>query len=273
MKNTISNLLRNLYYIKIPPEILDIGFAELRKKNNSTTDAIIREYIIVDLVLVKCNLYAGKVKKIVLYENYGMHVNDDTFEASMSGNYGMYRIPPEARENRPLSALLDIGYPTTMALYGTFPNEISVGRSVANSADEALASFTETPIYMTPAPMLIDGDAGIISLQPPAALHIDWILSCMLTYDKDFSNLSLNMLPSLQNMVEFATKAYIYNTMIVKINQGYLQGGQSLDAIKEIISSYADAGERFDEALRKFRGAATFSTENFRNMLSMMLGS
>ncbi|SPF56585.1 hypothetical protein SBF1_9290004 [Candidatus Desulfosporosinus infrequens] len=80
------------------------------------------------------------------------------------------------------------------------------------------------------------------------------------------------MIPSLQNMVEFATKAYIYNSMWIKINQGYLQGGQALDAIKDVISSYADASERFDEALKKFRGAATFSTENFRDILSMMIG-
>ena len=272
MKNVINNLLRDLYH-KIPPEIIDISFRNLREQSRTTTDAVIRQYIIEDIVLVNCNLYAGKKKKIILYQDMGKRINDDTFQAAMSGSYGVYTVPPEAREFRSINAVLDIAYPTTMALYGSFPNEVSLGRSVANSVDEALSSFTRTPAFLTPTPMLIDGDAGIIQLSPPAAIHIDWVLSCMLSYDKEFTNLSLNMFNSLKKMVEHATKAFIYNSMSVKINQGYLQGGLQLESIKSIIESYADANEKFGESLDKFRGAATFSPETFRDMMSLMVGS
>jgi len=271
MKNVINQLLRDLYF-KIPPEVLSISFQRLRDENQLTNDAVIKEYIIEDHVLANCNLYAGKPKKIVLYEQYGKNIQDNTFAAVMSGNYGIYQIPPEARENRIISAVLDIAYPTTMALYGTFPNEISLGRSVANSVDEVLTSFTGAPIYLTPTPVLIDGESGIVGLSPPAALPVDWILSCMLGYDKDFSNISANMLASLKSMTEHATKSYIYNEMYVKINQGFLQGGLQLESIKGIIESYSDSKEKFEEALMKFRGAAVFSPEVFRDMLSMMIG-
>lgn len=272
MKNTINQLIRNLYY-KIPPEILNEGFRRLRNETNRTLDALIKEYIIIDIVLMNCNLYAGKTKKIVLNERYGKSINDTTFQAAMSGNFGAYQIPPEARENRAITAVLDIAYPTTMALFGSFPNEVAGGRSVANGIDEALASFTHGPTYITPSVMLIDGDAGIIQLAPPAALHIDWILSCMLAYDKEFTNISPNMLTSLKNMTEWATKGFIYNNLYIQINQGYLQGGLQLEAIKSTIESYQDANEKFDQALLKFRGAATFTPESLREFCSLMCGS
>jgi hypothetical protein len=272
MKNVINNLLKDLYR-KVPMEILNEAFYRLRKESNRSLDALIKEYIIVDVVLSNCNLYAGKVKNIVLYQQYGKDIDDTMLHAAMSGNYGVYAIPPEARENRPIVAVLDVAYPTTMAIYGTFPNIGVTGRSVANGIDEMLSSFTHEPAYVTPTPMLIDGDAGIIQLSPPASLHVDWILSCMLAYDKEFTNISLNMLNPLKNMVEYAAKSFIYNELIIKINQGYLQSGLQLESVRSMIESYADANEKFDEALRKFRGASTFSQDALRNMLSLMIGS
>lgn len=272
MKNVVNMLLRDLYH-KIPKEILIEGFRDLNSKTNKTLDALIRENIIIDIVLANCNLFAGQIKSIILYERYGKRVEDPMLYMTMNTNFGVYQIPPEARENRPITSVLDISYPTTLALHGTFPNMVASGRSVANRVDEALMSFTQNPVYNTPTPLLIDGDAGIIQLSPPASLHVDWILSCMLAYDKEFNNISLNMIPALKMMVEYATKAFIYNELFIRMNQGYLQGGLQLEAIRSTIESYADANEKFEEALTKFRGAATFSKEQLPSMLSLMLGS
>lgn len=270
MKNVINNLLRDVY-LKIPSEILNEGFSKLIKESQRTLDAVIKEHIIVDIVLANCNLYSGKTKKITLEARYGKDMDDTLLQASMSGNYGVYTIPLEARENRPIVAVLDIAYPTTMAIYGTYPNIGTVGRSVTNGIDEALSSFTHSPGYTSPTPMIIDGDAGIIQLSPPASVHVDWILSCMLAYDKEFSNISLNMLNPLKRMTEHATKAFIYNELIVKLNQGYLQGGLALEAIRSIIEGYQNSNEAFDEALIKFRGASIFTHEGLREMISLMI--
>lgn len=271
MKNVVNTLLRNIYY-KIPNEILTEAFRKVMMNSNRTLDSVIKQHIIIDIVLMNCNLYAGKTKSLVLYENYGKQIDDKMLMAAFDGCYGVYTIPPEARENRPITAVLDIAYPTTLALYGVFPNTASVGRSVTNGIDQALGSFTHTPAYTTPVPMLIDGDAGIIQLSPPAAVHVDWVLSCMLAYDKEFANISLNMLPSLRDMVEYATKAYIHNALFIQLNQGYLQGGLQLEAIRGTIESYSTANDIFEEKLRKFRGASNFSQDAFRNLMSLMIG-
>jgi len=272
MKNVINLITRNLY-MRIPKEILTVAFHDLQQETNRTIDSLIKEYIIIDVVLAHCNLYAGKTKKIVLYEQFGKRIDDTMMVASMSGSYGVYTIPPEAREYRPISVVLDVAYPTTTALFGTFPNVNNVGRSVANGIDEALSSFTHAPAYVTPQPQLIDGDSGIVQLSPPASIHVDWILSCMLAYDNEFSNISPNMLTSLKKMTEYATKAFIYNTLFIRINQGYLQGGVQLESIRSIVESYADSNTEFEAALLKFRGASVFTTEGLAEMCSLMIGS
>lgn len=271
MRNVINTLIRDLYR-KIPEEILrEAFFVEL--KTGRTLDSIIREKIIIAIVLNKCNLYAGKMAMIPLQLDYAKSTMEDSIGiTSLSGNFGVYVIPPEARENRPIVAILETSYPTTMGLYGTYPNIGTTGRSVASGIDQMLSSFTREPLMITPTAVLLDGDSGVIQLSPPGGVHVDWILSCMLAFDNEFSNIALNLIKPLNDMVEYAAKAYIYNKLIIRINQGYLQGGLQLESIRSIIESYADAEERFSESLMKMRGASMFSPETFRGFLSLMIG-
>lgn len=272
MNNTINAMLRHVYN-RIPEEILLEGFRQMMQETHRTLDAVVKESIIIDIVLHNCNLYAGKTKKIVLYQDYVKNAVDTMLFTVMGGDYGIYQIPPEARENRPISAVLDLAYPTTMAFYGAYPNIDVTGRSVTNAADEVLASATRSPMYVSPTPMLIDGQAGIIQMSPPAAVHIDWILSCMLAYDKNLTNISPNIMNHLKYLTEYAAKSYIYNKLIVKVNQGFISQGMQLEAIRSIIESYADAYDRFEEYLLKFRGASNFSTDIFRDFISLLVGS
>lgn len=270
MKNVIGNIIHDVYR-KIPNEILKEAFFE-ELKTTRTLDSIIQEKIITGVVLPNCNLYAGKMAKIILRESYQKNLVDDVAILNIGNGYGVYAIPPEQRENRPIVAILDVSYPTTLALYGSFPNIGVSGRSVTNGFDQMLGSFTHEPAWIAPTAIIIDGDSGIIQLSPPASLHVDWMLSCMLAFDNEFSNIGLNMVNPLKTLTEHATKSYIYNKLIIRMNQGYLMGGLQLESIRSIIESYADAEEKFNEALLKFRGSAMFSPENAAALFSIMIG-
>lgn len=271
MKNVIGELINDLYR-KVPNEILREAFFE-ELKSTRTLDAIIKEKIIISIVLSNCNLYAGKMKMITLYADYGKHIDDsNVYTLATSGNFGIYHIPEEAREGRPISAILDISYPTTMALMGSYPNVGITGRSVTNGMDQMLSSFTHEPAYITPTAILLDGDSGLIQLSPPGSVHIDWMLSCLLSFDDEFSNIGLNMINPLKKLVELATKGYVYNKLIIKMNQGYIQGGLQLESIRSIIESYSDADAQFDEALLRFRGSSVFSPQLFQSYLSLLTG-
>lgn len=272
MKNIVLELIQDLYR-KIPNEILREAFFE-ELKSTRTLDAILKEKVIIGIVLPNCNLYAGKMKMITLYESYGKRIEDDNlYTTAIGGSFGIYHIPLEVREGRPISAILDVSYPTMMSLFGSYPNVGIVGRSVTNGFDQMLSSFTHEPAYIAPSGIVLDSDAGLIQLSPPASIHVDWMVSCMLSFDNEFSNIGLNMVNPLKRLTELAAKGLIYNRLIIKLNQGYIQGGLQLESIKGIIDSYEGANELFDEALLKFRSSALFIPENLRGMISIMVGS
>lgn len=269
MKNTINNILRHLYGL-IPKEILELTFEP--QKNNRTLDSMIKEIIIVDKVLYHCNLFHGKSTKIALKEDYLKNIDDSTIFSPTPGDYSVYRIPPEAREYRAITVVIDLAYPSSLALNSSYPYSFLSGRSVANGIDEALSSFTHTPSFISPTPILLDGDQGIIRLTPPMSMHTDWILSCYLAHDKDFTNIGTNMIMPISDMTVYGCQAYIYNHMIVKLNQGYLQGGLQLEAVKNIIEGYADSYEKFETALTRYRGASVYSKESLIDFLSLVMG-
>ncbi len=269
MKNIINTLLRKLY-MRIPEEILVEAFQP--RQNARSLDSLIKSEIIVDIVLSQCNLYAGKTKKITLLPDFLKPITDSAVYSAVPGDYSIYAVPPQFREFRPISVVLDIAYPSSLALNSAYPYSFLSGRTVANGIDEALTSFTHTPAYITPTPVLLDGDNGIVQLHPPMSMHTDWILSCMLAYDKDFTNISTNMINPLFDCTLYATQAYIYNKLYIRLNQGYLQGGLQLEAIRAVVESYAESPEKFEESLRKFRGAALFDKDSMIDLLSLMVG-
>jgi hypothetical protein len=113
--------------------------------------------------------------------------------------------------------------------------------------------------YMMPTPII--HDKNTIRLDPPFPNHVDSLLVCMLGYDSDFTNISPAMIKPLCDMGIYATQMFIYKELKIDVDQAYIEGGSELGAFKELIESYSDAKEKFQEALMKFRGASNFDKE------------
>lgn len=270
MKNTINLLLRYIY-THIPAEILNEAF--LPTKENRSLDVLIKEKVIIDYVLQQCNIYAGRTKKIRLLESYVIDIDDPDTSDFLVGRYSIYRIPPEARENRAINAVLDVSYPSHVShLISSVDSNFISGKSVASSASTLLSSFTRVPSAVTPTATIVDGHAGIVRLDPPMGVTSEWLLSCMLEYDKNFSNIGLNLIPQLQKMTLYAAKAYIYNELVVKLSHGRIVSGSLLEAITSVTDKYEEAEEKFQDALMKFRGASTFTPEAMSIWLSTCIG-
>lgn len=264
MNDVLIYILKQIY-LKIPREVLIEAF----QPGMESLDYAIKKIIIFDIVLRSCNLFAGKLTKIKLKTSYSIRVNADDYPFPLyDGNYTLYRIPPEVRANRDIVAAIDIAYPLgQFSAYGYSPEVGS--NTIASLTNEVLSSNTHSPQYLTPVPIAMDDN--IIKLDPPQAFHVDWIVSCMVKYDENFNNITPNMYKSLGEMSLNATKMYIYNKLMIPISQGFLVGGKNLEAIKFTIEKYDDAEDKFNEALKHFRGAATFSKDNLVDLISLMV--
>ena len=120
-----------------------------------------------------------------------------------------------------------------------------------------------------PTPILKEGH--LVYIYPPQSAHIDWILVCRLAYDDEFSNLNDSAVYSLMQLIECATKAYVYNTLVLKIDAAKLEGGYEFGKFKEIVESYADQNEKYDELLLNFRGGALLDPERIARVITMSL--
>lgn len=264
MENSISYLLKEIY-LQIPTEILVEAF----KPREKSLDAIIKEEVIVDIVLRRTSLYSGKLCKIVLKSQY-MERLELTGNELVSSSVFVYHIPPKEREFRDISHVIALAYPFNQ-LPITAHNLGIMGqpRTICSTASQMLNSnvgYPETPIV--PIPILLRNN--VIKLEPNHESHIEYILSCLLKYDSNFTNITPNSLRYLSQLGLLASKALIYNRLIIPIGNAYLVGGSELGQFKNIVESYESANEEFEEALLKFRGAEVFDKETMLGMISLM---
>ena len=256
----------------IPPEILDATFTPAARR--TTLDMCIVNDVIRGMVLTDCNIRGGKVVDIVLSQENAVPVDAPVpYTLGPSGTWSIYRVPPSARENKDISAVIGIRFPYNLYA-GT--NQVSpcAGNyngavSVPQLACAVLNSHTFAEAVTTPTPILLEGNT--IKLDPPQLSHLDWILRCRLAFDIDFTNMDVNTLPTFAKLVVAAVKWYIFKENIIKMGKTYLSGGQELGVFKEHVESYRDQEEKYDELLTEFLGASILDPSRLNKIIQWML--
>lgn len=97
-------------------------------------------------------------------------------------------------------------------------------------------------------------------------------LRVVLENDEHMNNIQPRSYQSFATLCVLATKAYIYNKMIVALNSGYLSGGQDLGTFKMIIDGYSEAQEQYQLYLTGTWGATAFmnDTRGYHDYLGSM---
>lgn len=94
----------------------------------------------------------------------------------------------------------------------------------------------------------------------------------VLENDEQMNNIQPRSYGSFATLCVLATKAYIYNKLIVAMNSGYLSGGQELGTFKMIIDGYSEAQEQYQLYLNNVWTATAFMNDHraFHDHLSSM---
>lgn len=268
MIDPITKALQDVFF-EIPREILEATFKPaIRSK---TLDACIMDDLIRGKVLTDCNIYGGKLVKIPMTLDNAICLDAPVpYTLGVAATWSTYRIHPRARENRPIAATIAIRFPYnyTSAYQATGCNPTS-GITLSQLACSALNAMTFQNAITTPTPVLLSGDT--IRLDPPQLSHMDWILECRLCFDQDFTNMDVNSLQTFGNLVMAATKAYIYNQMIITVDRTYLSGGQELGIFKQLVESYADQADKYKEHLVEFAGVGLMDPDRINRIVTAWL--
>lgn len=252
----------------IPKPILNAAFTP--ESRRMSLDECIIEDIIRAKILPDVNANSGKFKRIPLSNTW-----IEQTDYVQAGTYGLgthggqvYRIPPDARENRNINTTIRIT-PNVMYSEGMLGQAIGIttpGSTITNMINGLVDSRTYSASHM---PMVNYLGDNIILVKPHYSVE-GLTLECTLMYDDEFTGLNQHAILPFSNLVTVATKSYIYTQLILAIGQNRLIAGQSLGEFQEIVREYKQEGsdEKYDELLNTLKGSMLMDPDTQRRIMA-----
>jgi hypothetical protein len=234
--------------MNIPKEVLTVAFREDTsnwRKAPVSMDSLIINKVIRERVMVDADLVGGSTVIIPL--------------SGLSPTYTdvnglVYEIPMELTNFRTIMSVLSVSYvPYTMSFAGS-PSNRAVGFN-NNISDLEIAS-QRVGDAMSGIPPISSASARLIGhntilLNDTLRVTNAYQVRCILGNEENLNNISPRSYLYFADLCIHAAKAYIYNKLIVMMDQAYLSGGQELGAIKSIVEGYSDSYQNYDTYLRE----------------------
>lgn len=187
----------------------------------------------------------------------------------------VFHIPKNMTQGRSIISVLSISYADANSL--TAYNQTAIYDpctiNANNQATEALYQANNT--FITPSTAKVELVAeNTVMVKDTVRTFSLGFLRCILAYDEQLSQLQI---PSILDFVELAvlaTKAYIYNTYKIRLDEGKVKGGFELGSFAEIVDSYSDAREQYNEFLRETWRKVAFMNdrESYERLIRMQIG-
>lgn len=244
---------------RIPAVILQIAFEDNAYNWRSTPVSIdekILTKVIRSRVIVDCNLQG----------NAAVVINLDGLNPRYADLYSIvYEIPPQRLQYRDIISVLSVSYlPQSLAYNGLGygagmvmnqgSNEISsVGQRIADSVSNIPVVSQAEVDLIGPNTVLVRDAQRVTSA---------YQLRCILSNDKDMNNLNPRAWPEFSKACELAVKSYIYNTLLVRLDQGFLQAGQELGSVKNYVEGLSDAEENYQTHMKEVMGKVLFINDS-----------
>ena len=236
--NAINVALTDIRF-NIPADILFIGFMEGYSDTVNqiiSLDERIVQKVIRPRVMRDCNLIGGIDAKINLKTaqiDYLGYNNEYIIRISKGMTQGKSIL-------RALELLSNVNYGFNYPGVNSVSTTATVSKMYNNLAHHNLIQTSRLELV---------GENTILVADPSVFLY-NCVMRVVLAYDDNMSSLNVRAFPMFSHACILAVKAYIYNTLKVKLDQGYVYGGHELSTITEIVNEYSDANEQYDEYLK-----------------------
>lgn len=180
----------------------------------------------------------------------------------------VYRIPPHLLNNREIVCVLSASYlPSGMSFTGfgtqvgtVYPGGTSELTMLGTRIMDAASSL---PIISTAQIDLVGHNTIMVRDQIKNVGMYQ--VRLQVTDDPYLNNIHPRSAMVLSKLFELGIKAYVYNKLIVKMDAGVLDMGQELGAFRNIVESYSDAEEMYQEWLRTKWGKIAFLNDEHRS--------
>lgn len=224
---------------KIPRRILERTFRVEHRFNRFSPNDIeqqILSKVIRPVVLTDCGLIAGVDALIDLTKTEREDLPDFS---------SVYRIPKSLTNGRSIVQALNIRF-----IQPNVNNNLSMGglcgRSGILMGAKAIVDATADIPNISTHHVEVIGE-NMIRVFGSSYVPLSSFLHCVVEYDDNLQALSPRSYSVFAEACVLATKAYIYNTLDIELDEGEIIAGHSFGAIRRIIDGYSDAAEQYDE--------------------------
>lgn len=116
---------------------------------------------------------------------------------------------------------------------------------------------------------------NIVLINDSNALSSWAYLRCTLSFDDTFSEIKPIYRSDFAQVAVLAAKAFIYNTLVIDVDEGVIRSGKALGRFREILDSYSDSLEVYDDLMNtKMRKIMIMNdTEQYRKVMKLALGA
>ena len=259
--NALTKALTEIRFT-IPNEVLQIGFVENFGRVNTITslDERILSSVIRPRVLIDANLVGGVMIKVPIV--------GCTYFESMPGEV-IINVPKKLTMGRSIVTLqnliCNVGFSASTAPYNT--------TSLIAASNNMYTNLANHTVIQTGRLELI-GD-NVVLVQDPSIAIFNAILRCTVENESNMENLHPRFHSGFAKLCILAVKSYIYINCKVKLDQGYIYGGHELGSIGDIIDSYSEAEEQYQEYLNiEFRKQMYMNqSESVNRLIKAALGN
>lgn len=239
VKRRIPRPILNVVFVQ-PETILGQPVPGWQKPPTSIDEAILNE-VIRPRVLVDCNIVGGTEVMVPLA---GLAARRDPVYDYIT----YFDIPKSYTQGRTIISALNITYSdaTKLAAYG---GNGTVNNSAMLYAGQATIDAYGTIPMSSTAYVQIIGENKIM-VKDSTILPPNVSLRCIVADDPEMAHLQTRSILPFCKLVELAVKSHVYNEYVVQLDVGEIYAGQSLGRFKDILDTYADAEELYQDYLK-----------------------
>lgn len=255
--NAISYAINDVK-LSIPQDILYLVFVNNTIITNSIDEQIMAT-VVRPYVLVDCNLVGGIEAIVPLSECNVTHQTDTSM---------VINIPKKLVGGK--SVISPLSVLDTSSYHRPTDNEVSelgyIGQTMVNNMGMHNVHVNANLELVGENTILVKSYERF-----PNFLSIKVVLE----NNNNLSNLSPRSYPAFAYLVLLSVKRYIYNHMIVRINEGELRHGKELTILKEVVEKYESAEEEYREYLKTtwMKVAFVNDTSKYVGFIKGMMGN
>jgi len=247
---------------RINKEILELGFREKDPRINNlvSIDDRIASSVIRPKVVTDTNLVGG-VEIMV-------DINKCTITNLSTREY-IIEIPKSLTNGMPIMSALGIISNVMYARTTSYSQMPAVATAAMNMMD---SMGTEDLVQTSRIEMLSE---NVILVADPSMHLMNGVLRCVIGNNPQMTNLNPRSYLSFAKLAVLATKAYIHNVMLIKMDKAIIYGGHELGIVKDVIDSYSDAINDYDEELHTVWPKVQFMNDDEKasRYIKAMLGN